>query len=62
MVAVVDGEVGRTVVIRAAPAADLLGCLMHPHDEAGIGQSHAGRQAGDAGPENVNRPRHQITA
>ena len=62
MIAVVDGQIGCAVEIRAATAADLLRRFVHMHDVAGIGETHASRQPGDTGTEDMNRSSHQITA
>lgn len=62
MIAVVDGQIGCAVEIRAAAAADLLRRLVHMHDVTSICQTHASRQPGDTGTEDMNRSRHQITA
>ncbi len=62
MVAIIDGQVGGRVEIGAAAAAGLLGRLVELHGEAGIGQPHGGREAGNSGADDMDDGRHQMNA
>ena len=62
MVAVVDLHVERWIVIGAAAAAGLTGGLVHGDARAALGETHRGREPGEAGADDVDRPRHQMKA
>ena len=54
MIAVVDRHVEQAVVVGAAPAAGLLGCLGHDDAHAAAGQRDGGRQPGQPGADDMN--------
>src|SRR3954465_9028381 len=62
MFAVVDRHADRRVVIGAAAPAGEAGGLVHDDGFAAPGQIDRAREAGKAGANDVNRPRHQTSA
>lgn len=62
MVAIVDLELCLRVEIRPAAAAGLLRRLMDVDLEAGIDETHGGRQAGNAGTNDMSGLLHQMIA
>ena len=62
MVAVVDGEIGRSVEIGTAAAAGLLRRLVDMHLQAGIAQPHGRGKAGNPGADDVDGLGHQMKA
>ena len=55
VIAVVDHKSDRGIEIRAASPARLPRLLMYNDVVTALGQTHRSREAGDAGPDNVNR-------
>ena len=62
MIAIVDSQVGRRVVIRPATAAGLLRSLVDMHLEIRIRQSNGRREARNSSADDVDRVLHQMKA
>ena len=62
MVAVIDHQIGRRVIIRARTAAGLLHCLVHDDARAALRQADRGGKAGQPGTDDVDGAQHQINA
>ena len=56
------GEIGRSIEIGTAAAADLLRGLVDLHAVSGVGEPHGGRKAGDTGANDMNCLLHQMKA
>ena len=62
MVAVIDRDPERGVVIGAAAPARLVGRLVHGYGHATFGQPHRGGEAGETGADDVDRACHHRIA